>query len=99
MNSQELIATVKKNPISFACGALSLVLIAATSVSVRGWLGGTRETASVQAHVVSGLQTNFNHQRSTVSELESLQTQNAQPSGSPHQGGGCHSNGQVSPQD
>jgi hypothetical protein len=29
MNSQELIATVKKNPVSFACGALSLALIAA----------------------------------------------------------------------
>ncbi len=77
---------------------ISLVLIAATSVGVRSWLnrpGGT-SGAQVQAHVVSGLQTNFNHSRSTPSELESQSLQ-AQPAGA-HQGG-CHSNGQVSPQD
>jgi hypothetical protein len=80
---------------------LSLLLIAATSVGVRGWLGGARETAHVQAHLVSGIHTNFNHQRSTASELESLQLQSgsySQPSSSPHQGG-CHSNNQTSPQD
>lgn len=80
---------------------ISLVLIAATSVGVRGWLGGARQTAHIQAHLVNGIHTNFNHERSTVSELETLQLQNSsysQPSSSPHQGG-CHSNGQVSPQD
>lgn len=75
---------------------ISLVLIAATSVSVRSWLGSTSQTASVHAHVVSGLQTNLNHQRSTSAELQSLQTQ-SQPAGA-HQGG-CHSNNQSSPQD
>ncbi len=78
---------------------ISLVLIAATFVSVRGSLAGASEasrTASVQAHVVSGLQTNLNHQRATTSEVQSLQTQ-SQPAGA-HQGG-CHSNGQNSPQD
>ncbi len=80
---------------------LSLVLIAATSVGVRGWLSSEKGTASVQSHAVNGIYTNFNHQRSTVSELQSLQTQSgsySQPANTPHQGG-CHSNGQVSPQD
>jgi hypothetical protein len=78
---------------------ISLVLIAATSVGVRGWLGSAAHQAT-GTHAVSGLYTNFNHQRSTSAELQSLQMQNgtsAQPAGA-HQGG-CHSNGQVSPQD
>jgi hypothetical protein len=77
---------------------ISLVLIAATSVGVRGWLGSTHQATGT--HAVSGLYTDFNHQRSTTAELQSLQLLNgtsAQPSGA-HQGG-CHSNGQVSPQD
>ncbi len=80
---------------------LSLVLIAATSAGVRGLLSNEKGTASVQSHAVSGIYTNFNHQRSTVSELQSLQIQNgsySQPANTTHQGG-CHSNGQVSPQD
>ena len=77
---------------------ISLALIAATSVGVRSWLDRPSGTASaqVQAHVVGGLQTNFNHSRSTTSELQNLQPQ-AQPGGA-HQGG-CHSNQQVNPQD
>ena len=76
---------------------ISLVLIAATSVGVRSWLDrpGTTANAQIQAHAVGGIQTNFNHVRSTSSELESLQTQ-AQPA-TGHQGG-CHSSGQSSTQ-
>ncbi len=76
---------------------ISLVLIAATSVGVRGWLSGTHQQAGT--HAVSGLYTNFNHQRSTSAELQSLQMQNgtsAQPAGA--HPGGCHSNNQGSPQ-
>jgi len=52
----------------------------------------------VQAHVVNGLQTNFNHDRSNVSELESLKMQSESQfqSGKGH---GCESEAQVSPQD
>ncbi len=77
---------------------ISLVLIAATSVGVRGWLNSNGPLTG--SHTVNGLQTDFNHQRSTVSELQNLQLQNSsfQPSAGTHQGG-CHSNGQVSPQD
>jgi hypothetical protein len=81
---------------------VSLVLIAATSASVRGWLGSTSEAAGVQAHVVSGLQTNLNHDRSTVSELESLQLQGdlyTNPVDSSRQDGGCHSEQHTSPLD
>ncbi len=76
---------------------ISLVLIAATSIGVRSWLDhpSTAAGAQVQAHAVGGLQTNFNHVRSTSAELESLQTQ-AQPAAG-HQGG-CHSSGQSSSQ-
>lgn len=76
---------------------ISLALIAATSFSVRGWLGGTSRQAT-GVHTVSGIQTNFNHQRSTVEELETRQMY-IQPSGAPQQSGGCHSEGQVSPDD
>ena len=80
---------------------VSLVLIAATSASVRGWLGSTSEVASVQSHSVSGLQTNLNHDRSTVSELQTLQLQMVsqslqQPSGKGH---GCESEQQSVPLD
>ena len=68
---------------------ISLALIAATSVSVGSWLGGASHQ-TIGVHSVSGLQTNFNHQRSTTAELQSLQLQSGQPSSS-HQGG-CHSN-------
>ena len=78
---------------------ISLVLIAATSVSVRGLLGSADQQIT-GVHTVSGLQTDFNHQRSTSAELQSLQMQSGasgQPSSSSHPGG-CNSDGQV-PQD
>ena len=82
---------------------ISLVLIAATSASVRGWLGGTRDVAGVQSHVVSGLQTNLNHDRSTVSELQTLQLQmDSQPlqqQQQPGKGHGCESEAQNAPID
>jgi hypothetical protein len=82
---------------------IGLVLIVAAYLTVQGAFAKA-ETKSVgaQAHVVSGLQTNFNHDRSTVSELEALQMQ-SQPSqpGTGHHGdgGGCGSERQTVPQD
>jgi hypothetical protein len=79
---------------------ISLALIAATSVSVQSWLGSTSHAAT-GVHEVGGLQTDFNHQRSTAAELESQRMQNeyfVPPSGS-SQPGGCHSDQQASPQD
>ncbi|MBN2118611.1 MAG: hypothetical protein JW730_18705 [Anaerolineales bacterium] len=83
---------------------ISFVLIAATSVSVRGWLGGASQTVGV--HAVNGLQTDFNHQRSTASEVESLQAQQQlqefqqiQPGKSQQGGGGCRSESQTNPND
>ena len=71
---------------------ISLVVIAATSASARGWLGGTSDVASVQSHAVSGLQTNLNHDRSTVSELQTLQLQmNSQSLQQQGNGHGCES--------
>ena len=79
---------------------ISLVLIAATSASVRGWLGSSSEVAGVQSHVVSGLQTNLNHDRSTVSELQTLQLQmDSQPLQQSGKGHGCESEQQTVPQD
>lgn len=75
---------------------ISLVLIAATSVSVRGWLDNTSQAAGVQIHAVDGLQTNLNHDRSTVAELESLKNSTFSESG--HEGG-CRSESQTSPDD
>jgi hypothetical protein len=82
---------------------ISLVLIAATYMTVQGSFAkaGTK-TVGAQSHVVSGLQTNFNHDRSTVSELEALQLQSdpaSQSGNGRHEGGGCGSEKQTSPID
>ena len=81
---------------------ISLALIAATYMTVQGAFAKA-ETKSVgaQSHAVSGLQTNFNHDRSTVSELEALKMQSAPSSqpGSGRHGGGCESERQTSPID
>jgi hypothetical protein len=66
---------------------ISLVLVAATYMTVQGAIP---RGDSQGVHVVNGLQTNFNHYRSTIQELQSVQLQN-QPGNSPHQSGGCHS--------
>jgi hypothetical protein len=81
---------------------VSLVLIAATFPGVRGWLASSGEAAGVQAHVVNGLQTNLNHDRSTASELESLQLNGdlySNPVDSSRKDGGCHSEQQTNPSD
>ena len=78
---------------------ISLVLIAASSASVRGWLGGASERASVQSHTVSGLQTNLNHDRSSVSELQSIQLQMQSELNQAGQGHDCHSEQRTAPQD
>jgi hypothetical protein len=68
---------------------IGIVLIAAVYLSVQGAFAKA-ESAGAQAHVVSGLKTNFNHDRSTVAELDALQVQNdnySQPGAGRH--GGC----------
>lgn len=69
---------------------IGIVLIAATYITVQGAFAKT-ESAGVQSHNVSGLQTNFNHDRSTVAELQALQAQNnsfSDPGAGRHKGGG-----------
>jgi len=81
--------------------SLSLMLIAATYMTVQGALPKV-DTSSAQSHIVNGLKTNLNHDRSTVSELQTLQMQSdlySQPSGGTHQGGGCESENRTSPDD
>ena len=82
---------------------ISLTLIAATYMTVQGaWLKSDTASAQVQAHAVGGLQTNLNHDRLSSSEVQSLQMQSDflnQPGDGKHQGGGCHSESQQSPQD
>jgi hypothetical protein len=80
---------------------ISLTLIAATYMTVQGaW--AKPETNRAQAHEVSGLQTNLNHDRLSSAEVQSLQMQSgnyAQPGQGSHKNGGCHSDSQVAPQD
>ena len=80
---------------------ISLILIAATYMTVQGsFAKAETRTTGAQAHVVSGLQTNFNHDRSTVSELEALQSApSSQEGAGRHQGGGCESENRTSPID
>jgi hypothetical protein len=79
---------------------ISLGLIAATYMTVQGaWL--TSEVNVAKNHVVNGLQTNLNHDRSTVSELESyrIQSDNSSLQGEGGKDGGCRSESQSSPDD
>ena len=81
---------------------VSLILIAATYMTVQGsFAKGDTKVAGSQAHVVSGLQTNFNHDRSTASEIDALKLQSApasQPGAGGHEGG-CESENHSSPLD
>jgi hypothetical protein len=77
---------------------IGLVLIAATYLTVQGVFAKT-ETAGVQAHTVSGVQTNFNHDRSSVSELQALQVQSDFSQPGQGRGHGCESDMQVNPSD
>ena len=83
---------------------IGLVLIVAAYLTVQAAFAKA-ETNSVgaRAHEVSGLQTNFNHDRSTVPEMEALKQQ-SQPSSQPGSGrhggdGGCESERQSVPMD
>jgi hypothetical protein len=77
---------------------VSLVLVVATYVTVQAAFAKA-ETTGAQAHLVNGLQTNFNHDRSTVSELKALEMQNqAYSEDEKPYGGGCRDHGAV-PQD
>ena len=80
---------------------ISLALIAATYMTVQG-VAGKAESTGAQAHIVNGLKTNLNHDRSTASGLETIQIQSdpaSQPGAGKHQGGGCESENQTSPLD
>jgi hypothetical protein len=81
---------------------IGAILIAATYMTVQNaFAKADAQTAGAQAPVVSGLQTNFKHDRSTVTELESPQLQNdasSQPGVGRRGGGGsCESEMQTSP--
>lgn len=78
---------------------VGLVLIVATYMTVQGVFAKT-ESAGVQAHAVGGLQTNFNHDRSSVTELESqkLQTESL-PRFDSGGGHGCESESHINPND
>ena len=80
---------------------ISLALIAATYMTVQG-VAGKSDSVGAQAHIVNGLKTNLNHDRSTAAELETIQIQSdpaSQPGAGKHQGGGCESEMQTSPLD
>ncbi len=78
---------------------IGAVLIAAAYMTVQGAFA---KTESRGAHVVNGLKTNLNHDRSTVSELEALKMQSgsySEPGAGRHGGGGCESEMRTSPID
>ncbi len=82
---------------------IALALLIGIYTSVHGGLSSKllkAEGNSAQAHVVNGLQTNLNHDRSTVAELQSANSQAdmyAQPSGKGH--GGCEDELRTDPND
>ena len=80
---------------------IALALIAAVYMSVQGAFAKAESTGA-QAHVVNGLNTNLNHDRSTVSELEAFKAQSdsfTEPGAGRHQGGGCESENHAVPLD
>jgi len=84
---------------------IALALLIGIYTSVQGGLSSKllkAEGNSAQAHVVNGLQTNLNHDRSTVAELESARMQAdtfVQPPSGAGNGHGCESELRVSPDD
>lgn len=70
---------------------IAIALIAAVYMTAQGAFAKADSTGA-QAHVVSGLKTNFNHDRSTAAELEALQAQQKSyetGAGGYHGAGGC----------
>jgi len=82
---------------------ITLALLIGIYSSVQGGLSSKllkTELNSAQAHVVNGLQTNLNHDRSSVAELQSASAQAdmyTQPSGKGH--GGCEDELRTDPND
>jgi acid phosphatase family membrane protein YuiD len=79
---------------------IGLVLVVAAYIAVQG-VFAKAESAGVQAHTVSGLQTNFSHDRSTVSELELKKLAGNESLYQSGYGSGhdCGSEARVSPED
>ena len=81
---------------------IALALLIGIYTSVQGGLSSKllkTELNSAQAHVVNGLQTNLNHDRSTVAELQSASSRAdtyTQPAGKGH---GCESDLRMNPDD
>lgn len=93
--------TMSKPVARIVLGALiAVALIAATYMTVQGAFAKTEDAGKVQAHTVSGLKTNFNHDRSSPAELEFMRALDSYsaPSGG-HGGGGCEHEMQISPLD
>jgi hypothetical protein len=82
---------------------IALALVIGIYTSVQGGLSSKllkNEVNSAQAHVVNGLQTNLNHDRSSAAELQSSSSQadmNTQPAGQGH--GGCDHEVRTDPYD
>jgi len=82
---------------------IALVLLIGIYTSVQGGLSSKLPNAagrSAQAHIVNGLQTNLNHDRSSAAELQSASSRtdtDAQPAGKGH--GGCEDRVRTDPND
>ena len=78
---------------------LAIVLVAATYFTVQAAFAKAASVGA-QSHSVSGLQTNFNHDRSTAAELKALQApQNYFEPEDGRYGGGCDHESQTVPLD
>lgn len=77
---------------------LGLVLIVAAYLTVQG-VFAKAESAGIQSHLVGGLQTNFNQDRSSAGELESLKVQSEGQSPYHSGGGGCEHESNIDPSD
>ena len=76
---------------------VGLVLVLAAYLTVQAVFAKS-DSAGVQSHLVGGLQTNFNHDRSSAGELETFKTQPGMQS--PHgSGGGCEHESGINPSD
>jgi len=85
---------------------IALAIIAVTSAAVQGLLGRTAaaEENTAKAHVVTGVQTNLNHYRSSIYGQDYFGNQAdtyTQPESAPGkgQGHGCESEMRVDPTD
>lgn len=76
---------------------VGLVLVIAAYLTVQAVFAKS-DAAGVQSHLVGGLQTNFNHDRSSVGELESFKTQPGMQSPR-DSGGGCEHESDINPSD